>query len=171
MADFKTLDGAMDLFSQVNGIGITNNVFMALKNTNREAVKYGIAGGMAAGIGIGILVTGNAESIFSGKFDALLINQTESGMGFIPMHSKKIILSTVKVENLEPDLESYAFIANDSITEVKVKNFSLLNKKLQTVKIKVGGKNTLHLLARKQEKLLPYQEENFAKFMYQYQNK
>ncbi len=171
MGDFKTLDDATELFSQVNGLENSNNIFITLKNTTRESMKYGIAGGMAAGIGIGILVTGNAEAIFSNKFDALLVNQTENGFGFIPMHSKKIVLNTDKIENLEPDLEGYVFIPNDSINEIKVKNFSFLNKKTQTVKFKVGDKNTLHLIARKQEKLLPYQEANFAKFMDQYKKK
>lgn len=171
MGDFKTLDGAMELFDQVKGLGNSNNIFMTLKNTTRESMKYGIAGGMAAGIGVGILVTGKAETIFGNNFDALLVNQTENGLGFIPMHSKKIVLNTVKVQNLEPDLEEYAFIPNDAIKEIKVKNFSILNKKIQTVKIKVGDKNTLHLIARKQEKMLPYQEDNFAKFMDQYKKK
>lgn len=171
MGDFKTLDGAAELFKQVDGLGNSNNIFITLKNTTREGMKYGIAGGMAAGIGVGILATGNSETIFGNNFDALLVNQTEKGLGLIPMHSKKIVLTNVKVENLEPDLEEYAFIANDSIKEIKVKNFSFLNKKVQTIKIKVGDKNTLHLIARKQEKHLPYQEENFGKFMAQYKKK
>ncbi len=171
MKDFKTLDGAIELFKQVDGLGNNNNIFMTLKNTTRESMKYGVAGGMAAGIGVGVLVTGNSETIFGNNFDALLINQTEKGLGLIPMHSKKIVLTNVKIENLEPDLAEYAFIANDSIEEIKVKNFSFLNKKLQTIKIKVGDKNTLHLVAKKQEKLLSYQEENFGKFMDQYKKK
>ncbi len=171
MGDFKTLNGAVELFKQVDGLGNSNNIFITLKNTTREGMKYGVAGGMAAGIGVGILVTGNSETIFGNNFDAILINQTEKGLGLIPMHSKKIVLNNVKVENLEPDLEEYAFIPNDSINEINVKNFSFLNKKIQKIKIKVGDKNTIHLIARKQEKLLPYQEENFGKFMDQYKKK
>ena len=46
-----------------------------------------------------------------------------------------------------------------------MKNFYIFNKKTQKVKIKIKGGKTLHQLARKVEKTIPYQEENFAKFM------
>ena len=53
----------------------------------------------------------------------------------------------------------------------KLRIIALLTKKVQTVKIKLDDKHVLHLLARKQEKLLPYQQENYAKIMSQYGKK
>ena len=176
MDDFKTLDGAMELFKQVGALGSTNNIFMTLRDTNRDGMKIGMAAGVAAGMAVAFgagafVLRGNAEALFNDNFDAILINQTESGFGFIPMHSKKAVLTLAKIENLEPALNEYAFIPYDAIAEVKVKNYSFANKKVQTVKIKLDDKHVLHLLARKQEKLLPYQQENYAKIMSQYGKK
>lgn len=176
MSDFKTLDGALELFEQVDGISSSNNVFLTLRDTNRDGMQAGIAAGVASGLaaafGSGLFVMkGNSEALFSGHFDAILINQTDKGLGFIPMHSSKVVMTTAKIENLEPALDEYVFAPYEVLADIKAKNYSFLNKKIQTVKIKFGDKYTLHLLARKQEKLLPYQEENYAKFMAQYDKK
>lgn len=169
MNDFRTIEGATDMFGAVNGLGNSNTIFMALKDTSREGMKYGIAGGMAATIGVGLIVHSNAaKEVLANNFDALLINRTENGIGIIPLHSKKIVLNSVKVENLEPDMQNYVFLANDIIKEVKVKNSSIFNKKVQSLKIKLDEKNTIHLMVRKVEKDLPYHESNFAKIMNQY---
>ena len=66
---------------------------------------------------------------------------------------------------MEPQLDRFVFISNENIDSIIIKNFSFLNKKTQKVKIKIKGGKTLHQLARKVEKTIPYQEENFAKFM------
>ncbi len=169
MYDFRTIEGATDMFGTVNGLGNSNTIFMALKDTGREGMKYGIAGGMAAGLGVGLIVHSNAaKEVLANNFDALLINQTEHGVGIIPLHSKKIVLTSVKVENLEADMQNYVFLGNDIIKEIKVKNFSIFNKKVQSLKIKLDEKNTIHLLVRKVEKDLPYHESNFARIMNQY---
>ena len=84
-----------------------------------------------------------------------------------------VIIKCVSIFDMQtaPALNEYAFIPYDAIAEVKVKNYSFANKKVQTVKIKLDDKHVLHLLARKQEKLLPYQQENYAKIMSQYGKK
>lgn len=176
MIDFRTLDGALELFKQTDDFGTMNNVFITLRDTNRDGMKYGIAGGAAAGmavaLGTGIFVIkGNSDVLFNDNFDALLINQTEKGLGIIPMHNKKALSLSIKFENLEPALDEYVFIPFESISEIKVKDYSFLNKKTQKVKIKLNNKYTLHLLARKQEKEVPYQKENYARIMAQYGKK
>jgi hypothetical protein len=169
MYDFRTIEGATDMFAAVNGLGNSNTIFMALKNTGRDGMKYGIAGGMAATLGVGLLVNSNAaKEVLANNFDALLINHTEQGVGIIPLHSKKIVLNSVKVENLEADMEGYLFLGNDIIKEIKIKDYSVFNKKVQSLKIKLDEKNTIHLLVRKVEKDLPYHESNFSKIMGQY---
>jgi hypothetical protein len=169
MYDFRTIAGATDMFGAVNGLGNSNIIFMALKDTNRQGMKYGIAGGMAAGLGVGIIVHSNAaKEVLANNFDALLINRTEQGMGIIPLHSKKIVLNSVKVENLEPNMQNYVFLGNDIIKEIKIKDHSIFNKKVQSLKIKLDEKNTIHLMVRKVEKDLPYHENNFSRIMDQY---
>ncbi len=141
---------------------------MALKDTGREGMKYGLAGGMAAGLGVGIIIPSNdRKQVLVKNDDALLINRTEQGMGIIPLHSKKLVLNAVKVENLEPDMPNYVFLDNKIIKEIKIKNVNIFNKNIQSFKIKLDEKNTIHLLVRKVEKDLPYHEQNFSKMLNQ----
>ncbi len=173
MMDFRNIEGAEELFRSVNGISDgSNNIFFAFKNTNREGMKAGLAGGMI-GAGLpGIIISKVAVTdsvVLNGSFAALLINQTERGLGIIPMDQKGLQL-TLNVNKLVPDTENYIFIENEAISEIKVKNFSFLNKKLQKVNISIG-KIKLYLLARVAEKDIPYQEKNFAVFMDKYKKK
>ncbi len=169
MYDFRTIAGATDMLGAVDGLGNNNTIFMALKDTGRDGMKYGIAGGMAATLGVGILINSNAaKEVLANNFDALLINHTENGVGIIPLHSKKMVLNSVKVENLEADMENYLLLGNDIIKEIKIKDHSIFNKKVQSLKIKLDEKNTIHLLVRKVEKDLPYHEGNFSRIMEQY---
>lgn len=175
MEDFRTLEGASALFQSVDGISVQNNIFVVFKNTTREGMKAGLAGGLAggllsAGLPSVIVKTGKAaETVLEGKFTGLLINQTENGLGIIPMHQKGLQL-TLNADKLEPEPENYIFIGNEAISEIKVKNFNIFNKKVQKVNIAVD-KYKLYLMARISEKSIPYQQENFAKFMDQYKAK
>lgn len=175
MEDFRTLEGASALFQSVDGISVQNNIFVVFKNTTREGMKAGLAGGLAGGLlsaGLpGVIVkTGKAaETVLEGKFTGLLINQTENGLGIIPMHQKGLQL-TLNADKLEPEPENYIFIGNEAISEIKVKNFNIFNKKVQKVNIAVD-KYKLYLMARISEKNIPYQQENFTKFMDQYKAK
>lgn len=175
MEDFRTLEGASALFKSVDGISAQNNIFVVYKNTTREGMKAGLAGGLAGGMlsaglpGV-IIKTGKAaETVLEGKFTGLLINQTENGLGIIPMHQKGLQL-TLNADKLEPEPENYIFIGNEAISEVKVKNFNIFNKKVQKINIAVD-KYKLYLMARITEKNIPYQQENFTKFMDQYKAK
>lgn len=175
MADYKTLEGASELFQSVDGLSAQNNIFLVYKNTTREGMKAGLAGGLAGGLmsaglpGV-IIKTGKAaETVLEGKFTGLLINQTENGLGIIPMHQKGLQL-TLNADKLEPEPENYIFIGNEAISEIKIKNFNIFNKKVQKVNIFVD-KYKLYLMARISEKNIPYQQENFTKFMNQYKTK
>lgn len=175
MADYKTLEGASELFQSVDGLSVQNNIFLVYKNTTREGMKAGLAGGLAGGLmsaglpGV-IIKTGKAaETVLEGKFTGLLINQTENGLGIIPMHQKGLQL-TLNADKLEPEPENYIFIGNEAISEIKIKNFNIFNKKVQKVNIFVD-KYKLYLMARISEKNIPYQQENFTKFMNQYKTK
>lgn len=50
MEDYRTIEGVTALFKSVDGISAQNNIFLAFKNTNRDAMKAGIAGGLAGGM-------------------------------------------------------------------------------------------------------------------------
>ena len=172
MEDYRTIEGVTALFKSVDGISAQNNIFLAFKNTNRDAMKAGIAGGLAGGMaaaGLTAVVLNTkkaAQNVLEGKFAALLINQTESGLGIIPMHQKGLQL-TLNADKLEPEPENNIFIPYEAIGSIKIKNFNIFNKKVQKINIAVD-KYKLYLTARISEKSIPYQEQNFTKFMNQY---
>ena len=161
--DFKTIEGAMEIFRNLNCIGNDNCIFVTFKYTNREGFKYGALGAVGGAIaGAAAFSNGMLNGIEG--FDGLLINCTELGLGIVPLKSNGVQL-VLKIEKMEPQLDRFVFLANENIDSIIIKNFSFLNKKTQKVKIKIKGGKTLHQLARKVEKTIPYQEENFAKFM------
>ena len=104
--DFKTIDGAMEIFKSLNCIGNENCIFVTFKDTNREGLKYGALGA------VGGAIAGAAASFSNGMlagiqgFDGMLINLTETGLGIIPLKSKKIQL-TLKIDNMEPLLDRF----------------------------------------------------------------
>ena len=141
--NFKTIDGAMEIFKSLNCIGNENCIFVTFKDTNREGFKYGALGA------VGGAIAGAAASFSNGMlagiqgFDGMLINLTETGLGIIPLKSKKIQL-TLKIDNMEPLLDRFVFVANENVESIIIKNFSFLNKKTKKVKIKLKDGMVLH---------------------------
>ena len=162
--DFKTLEGAMEIFKSLNCIGNENCIFVTFKDTNREGLKYGALGA------VGGAIAGAAASFSNGMlegiqgFDGMLINLTEAGLAIIPL-SQKGVKWTMNIEKMEPQLDRFVFVANENIESIIIKNFSFLNKKTKKVKIKLKDGMVLHQLARVAEKSIPYQEGNFSRFM------
>ena len=161
--DFKTIDGAMEIFKSLDCIGNENCIFVTFKNTNREGFKYGALGAVGGVVGAAASFSNGMLEGIQG-FDGMLINLTETGLGIIPLKSKKIQL-TLKIDNMEPLLDRFVFVANENIESIIIKNFSFLNKKTKKVKIKLKDGMVLHQLARVVEKSIPYQEGNFSRFM------
>ena len=170
MADFKTLNGATELFESVGGLRNNNNIFVVFKNNNKEAMKYGLAGGLIAAGLPAVITSDKAQGILGNKFDGLLINQTEEGLAIIPLHVKGVQMM-LNIEKMQPDLDGYCFFTNDVISGITVKNFNIFNKKMQSVKVEIAGKYHLELLGKVAEKSVPYQEANFGKFMSKYKAK
>lgn len=170
MEDFKTLEGAQAMFREADSEREIGNIFVAYKNTNREGFAAGLAGGMA-GAGLpGIFVQNRtAEALIGGTFTGLLLNETEEGFGVIPLMQKGVQL-TLNVDKMVAEPENYMFIPREAITEIKVKNFALLNKKTQAVNISFG-KPTIYLMVRCSLKSVDYQEPNFKLFMDKYKKK
>lgn len=161
--DFKTIDGAMEIFKSLNCIGNENCIFVTFKDTNREGFKYGALGAVGGVVGAAASFSNGMLAGIQG-FDGMLINLTETGLGIVPLKSKKIQL-TLKIDNMEPLLDRFVFVANENIDSIIIKNFSFLNKKTKKVKIKLKDGMVLHQLARVVEKSIPYQEGNFSRFM------
>lgn len=151
MGDFNTLEKVQELFRSVGCEGNENCYFVALKNYRKA--KSGVVGGM--------------EYPYSG----LLINATEKGLGIFYLNPEKAsdVFFKVDISKLKITENSYFFIQNEHIKEIKVKKDSIFNSKVKSIVIKTDDKKTHQLLANLDENLIPYHNENFAKFANKYE--
>ena len=170
--DFKTIEGATAIFKSVNCIGSENCIFVAFKDTKKDTSVGGMLGG-AVGAFAGGMVRGMNESEKlkeAAGASAWLVNQTEKGFGIVPLKANGIQL-TIKPEKMTPQVDKFVFVPNESFAEISVKNFALLNKKVQSIKLVFKDGVKLNWAARIVEKEFPYQEANFTVFMNKYKKK
>lgn len=160
--NFNTTEGAMELFRKVNCIGSDNCIFTMYKDPNVDAAKYAMFGA------VGAVVNGLAEGMQKGleKEQALLVNETEAGLGIIPLKSKMQMV--VNISKMEPQIDKYVFIPKEKIESITIKDFNIFNKKLQKVQIQISGMNLLREVGKVKDKDIEYQEANFARFMSRY---
>lgn len=76
----------------------------------------------------------------------------------------------IKPENMIPQLDKFILIDNDNIESVKIKKLGFISPVAKTVDIKIKNDENFNLVVRNKEKLIPYHEENFAKFIEIYKN-
>lgn len=146
MEEFNTLEKVRELFEGVSCVGRENNYIVLMKD-NR---KYS---GMVAGMEYPYL--------------ALLINQTEDGIGFFYLIQPKLSLK-ILLENLVVNKESFTFLKNEDIKSISVKKMSPFDSKRKSIVIKTKDKKTHYLYAKIEDDTLPYHNENFAKFIEKY---
>lgn len=170
MKEFNSIEKAKELFESVNGLGENNCIFLCFYDTTREGIKYGAlgaagaVGGAVAGAvaGAAVFSSGAVEGM-NREYVAYLINWTEKGLAIIPFEAKGVML-TLTPAKLKLDISSYFFLSNDQIESIVVKNFNIFNSSTKRVKITLKNNQKLHLMARLNEKLIPYQKENLSKF-------
>ena len=146
MNEFNELEKVKLLFENVNGNGVENNYFVAYKDMQKST-------GMVSGMEY--------------PYEGLLINQNEKWIGMFYLKQPGLVL-TQNIEKMNIDKESYIFISNDEINEIKIKNYALLNSKIKRIEIKTSDKKNYKLFARLNEKNIPYQTEYFTKFIEKY---
>lgn len=146
MEEFNSLEKVKELFSKANCIGNENCYFVAYKDVAKNS-------GMVKGMEY--------------PYDALLINQTENGLGIYYLNQKGIPFS-YNLAKMHVDENTYFFIKNEEIKSIEIKKWALLNSKTKKVIIKLNNGKIHQLYANINEKLLPYQNENFAKFIEKY---
>lgn len=148
MEEFNTLEKVIKLFEEQNCICKENNYFVLMKDYRKYS---GVVSGMEY------------------PFLALLINQTEDGIGFFYIVQSKISLK-VELNNSVVNKGSFTFLKNEFIESIEVKKFALLNKKCKSVIIKTKDRKKYYLYAKLDDDTLPYQKENFSKFIEKYSN-
>lgn len=175
MNNFKTYNEVLELFRNYNCIGNENCVFVTYKDGTQDGIKAGTAGllGGAFAGAIGAFAAGmdvQYDEILAGfgTYAGLIINQTENGLGIIPLYSKGVSLS-LNVEKLEIKPEKFLFVNNENIESITIKNFNIFTKNTKKIAIKLKTGTDIRLMARVSEKLIPYQQENFAKFISRYE--
>lgn len=146
MEEYNTLEKVRELFASVNCVGAENCYFALMKNMSKYS---GMLDGMEY------------------PYMALLINQTENGIGFFYLIQPKLSLR-VLLKDLVVSRESFTFLKNEDIESITVKNYALLNKKTKSVTIKTKDKKTHHLYAKLLDDTLPYHNENFGRFVEKY---
>lgn len=167
MKDYKVLAQAHAMFAENNCIGANNCIFVAAKDHQAQGMQAGLKGTMGLA---GRAIAGNmasADALNSLAYDGLLINQTEKGLGIIPLRNQGMNLNgdLAKMYALE---DNCFFIGLNDIEKITVKDFSFLNRKVKTVRILLQNGQKIQILAKVAEKEIPYQEENFARFMAKY---
>lgn len=153
--------GIYNLFKSVNGVGNYNCFFLAYNDTTVNTTPYILGGAVGA---LGAYAAG-VKSGMQSKYPAYLINQTENGIGFIPLSSNKILNN---LKNFQPNLAAFTFIGQNYIENITIKNYAIINSRLKRMTIKVQNSNPLHLMVNVKEKLIPYHEKNFSTFMNKY---
>ena len=119
MNEFNELEKVKKLFEEVKCIGNENNYFIAYKDMQKSS-------GMVSGMEY--------------PYDGLLINQTENGIGMFYLNQKGIVL-TQNISKMTLDKDSYMFISNEEIKDIKIKNFALLNSKVKRISINTKDKS------------------------------
>ena len=150
-----------NLFQSVNCIGNTNYIFFALRDTSSDMSAYMLGG--AIGGAIGAFAAGVEQGM--NNYPGYLINQTESGIGLIPLVSNGKINA---LKNFQPYMHGFTFIGQNYIEKMTIKNYTFLTKKVKSVQIKVPNSKPLKLMVQKKQKNIPYHEENFLRFMNMY---
>jgi len=143
MEEFNMLEKVINLFQSKGGYGSNNAIFIAYKDMRKNS---GLVGGMEY------------------PFDGLLINQNENGIGMFFLKQPGLVL-TQNITKMNLDKESYLFIPKENIKNIKIKNYALLNSKVKSIRIDVADGKSYKLFAKLNEKNIPYQMENFSKFI------
>ncbi len=147
MEEFNTLEKVRALFEKAGVNADDNNYFIALKNLAKQS-------GMVKGM----------EYPYCG----LIIHFTDDGLGAIMLNQPGVVLTNFKTEKMELIPDSYFFISNEQIKEIKIKKFAPLNSKIKSVVITLNDKKKHQLMVNVNERDLPYHNEAFARFMEKY---
>jgi len=166
--EFKTWEGVVNLFRSVNGVGNQNIILIAHKNGNSASTSSMLFGGVIGGIADSMEKTAGAGfKIGLGEYDALILNFTECGIGFIPLNLQGKRLSKWTMDRMIPNMSNYVFVGNNSIEKIIVKNNSIIDKSKRII-LKIQGNVTFDLIAYMNEKLVPYHSNSMNQLLSMY---
>ena len=171
-SDFKTLEGVTNLFRSVNCIGTQNIIFIARKNSNSATTSSMIFGGAIGGMASSMERTAGAGfKIGIGEYDALIINVTEKGLGFIPLQLQGKRFTKWTMDKMIPNMNSFVFVGNEYVKSFEVKKYSIFSNKSKRLIIKVEGNVTFDLIANLEEQFVSYQNNSVNTLINMYSKK
>ena len=184
MNQFYTIKDTEALFKKVDALGEENCFFLSSKKMHNIAIivtiigaflgsyLFGIIIGILLGIVLGVICTLITNKLEKGeKFDGYLINQTEKGIGLIPLKYKDFSsqISAITVgalpEKMVAQLDKFFFIEKEKIESISIRT---VNLKMKNVTIKLVNNENIGLTINNKFKSIPYHEENFSKFVNKY---
>ena len=158
---FSTYEEALALFQTVDGVGQQNCIFVSLRDVS-------ISPAMVAGGAAGAFLAGVISGI-ENKSDGFLVNQTEKGIGLIPLFMGKGKMSR-RSDKLQADLNNYIFIDQSEIVKVKIKNYAFINTKVKKVLIKTTSGKNFNWIVNVKDKYISYQKNDVSEFIKMYKN-
>ncbi len=152
MEEFNTIEKVENLFKDINALGKENIIFVACQDKQKVS-------GMVSGMEY--------------PYDGLLINANENeiAMFYLKAGALSGLFTLSSPSKMTLEKENHIFIPNDNISEIIIKKFALLNSKTKRIEINTLDGKSHKLYANINEKDLPYQKENFAKFIEKYGNR
>lgn len=144
MEEFNTIEKVIELFKQTNCYGNENNIFVVYKDLQKS-------NGMVSGMEY--------------PYEGLIINETERYLAMIPLKQGGLVL-TQSVKKMQIDkTRSIIIIPKEDIISITIKNYALFNSSAKRISIKTRDNKNYLLYAKINEKDLPYQKDNFTKFI------
>ncbi|MCR5147111.1 MAG: hypothetical protein K6B70_07235 [Clostridia bacterium] len=160
MEQFNTIDGVKKLFESINCIGKENCFFVGYIDIQTSVSLGSLFGGATGAFAAG-MAAGAARRELSGY----IINQMENGIALIPLRTEGIGFN---IKKMVPNINLYTFFAQCEIKNIKIKRANLISAVSKKVVIELNDGNKYNLIVNLKEKYLPYQQDNFAKFMKKY---
>ncbi len=158
MEEFKSIEAVSELFAKVNCIG-ERNMFFISYNDITSGNPFLLGGAVGGALGA-------MKSLKENRGVAYLVNQTEKGIGLIPLTKKGEGSGSPK--NLQVNPEAFTFIEQHDIKKIKIKRANLISAVTKKVVIEEIGGRKYKWLVNNKEKLLPYHESNFVEFKNMY---
>ena len=172
MEEIYDINGVYNLFKSYNLVGNENCIFYMVNEDpiNLKEIATGVVLGVAlnaAGLSV-IGVQGNNENNNSvKKFAGYLVNQTEKGIGLIPLETDKPT-DAIQYMKIVPD--SYMFIEQKNIKNIKVekKLVHSLDSSIRVITIECSNGPKMIFRTYLDDKYVKYQSSNFEKFANRY---
>ena len=104
------------------------------------------------------------------SYYGLMLNVTSTGIGvfYIEHKDPSAAILTMNFKKATIDEDSYFFISKDEISNLKVKNYNPLNKKIKLIQIALNNGMVHYLQAVVNDKVATYNAESVEKFFEAY---